>query len=77
MVRKVIPPLEDTVMKWVKPAVMRTLALVSEIIDAGGHDGEGVIVEMIRQAKPKVRNRRHGARNLGLDVGAILGCAEN
>lgn len=73
IVRKVIPPLEETVMKWVKPAVMPTLALVNEVIDAGGHDGESVIVALLRQAKRKLGTRRQGARDLGLDLGRILG----
>lgn len=73
VVRKVIPPLEETVMKWIKPAVMSTLALVLKVIDAGGHDGEGVIIDMLRQAKRKIGNKRQGARDLGLDVGRILG----
>lgn len=77
VVRKVIPPLEDTVMKWVKPAVMPTLALVSEIIDAGRHDGAGVIVEMMRQAKRKIANKRQGARDLGLDVARVLGTSRS
>ncbi len=72
VVRKVIPPLEETVMNWIKPAVMPILALVAEIIDAGGHDGEGIVIAMMRQAKRKIANKRCGARDLGLDVGRIL-----
>lgn len=76
VVRAVIPPLEETVMKWIKPAVMPTLALVAEVIDAGGHDGESVITDLLRQAKRKIANRRQGARELGLDVGKILGMGD-
>ena len=72
VVHKVIPPLEETVMNWIKPAVMPTLALIVEIVDASGHDGDGVLLEMVRQAKPKNAHRRQGARDLGLDVGRIL-----
>ena len=76
VVRKVVPPLEETIMKWIIPAVLPTIARAVEIINAGGHDGGAILIEMVRQAARKIANRRRGARDLGLDVARILGLSD-
>jgi hypothetical protein len=68
--KQVIPPLQET-MEYAKTGWFPTLALAADIIDDGGHDGESVLLGMIRQARAWMR-RRQGARDLGLDLSRLL-----
>ena len=72
IIRRVIPPLQAT-MQHFKRCWSATLAMFCNIATDQGHDGELVLLDLVRSAAHKVKNIRPGARDMEIDVGALLG----
>ena len=72
VVRRVVPPLQSA-MQHFDRCWTRTLAKFCEVVEDDGHDGESVILDLIRRARRKAAKWRPGARDMGIDLAALLG----
>ena len=70
--RKVKPALEASVLAF-KKQYSRLLALVCDVVDSSGGDGEAFLLMLVRPHRRKIKGWRQGARDLGLDWERLAG----
>lgn len=58
--------------EWIKKAVAPTAALIVDVFDHLGYEGERILLDLVRGARHKLAARREGARKIGLDLQALL-----